>query len=486
MAAQAAAGRRETLTPEEEIKLREFWLAVLDVFGILQHPESETNGSTLQPVTTEEPPGGTVRADTAGSEKKKRRFGIFSRKKNDKEDTVDEAPAAKAAMEAVPTSPATVISSSPATRDRYDQIKDFKKALASQSSESLRASFWSMVKHDHPDSLLLRFLRARKWDIDEALVMLVAAMHWRSTEMHVDDDVIKNGDAAAVEQCKSTDAAEKKEGEDFLTHLRLGKSYLHGTDKAGRPMCIVRVHLHEKGAQTETSLERFTVHTIETARFLLDPPVDTACLIFDMTGFSMANMDYGPVRFMIKCFEANYPESLGVVVVHKSPWVFQGIWTIIKGWLDPVVASKVHFTKNIDELEEYVARDHLPKELGGDEDWTYQYVEPAPGENGAMSNDEARQRLWTEREKTFGDFEQLTIKWASTTQTEPEKTASKGERDQLAAQLRQNYWQVDPFVRARTVYDRTGIIKPGGVLDFYPAAKSSAVPLEPSKADEVD
>jgi len=25
---------------------------------------------------------------------------------------------------------------------------------------------------------------------------------------------------------------------------------------------------------------------------------------------------------MIKCFEANYPESLGVVLVHKSPWIF--------------------------------------------------------------------------------------------------------------------------------------------------------------------
>lgn len=27
---------------------------------------------------------------------------------------------------------------------------------------------------------------------------------------------------------------------------------------------------------------------------------------------------------MIKCFEANYPESLGAVLVHKAPWVFQG------------------------------------------------------------------------------------------------------------------------------------------------------------------
>lgn len=43
-----------------------------------------------------------------------------------------------------------------------------------------------------------------------------------------------------------------------------------------------------------------------------------------MTGFSMANMDYTPVKFMIKCFEANYPESLGAVLVHNAPWIFQG------------------------------------------------------------------------------------------------------------------------------------------------------------------
>lgn len=44
-----------------------------------------------------------------------------------------------------------------------------------------------------------------------------------------------------------------------------------------------------------------------------------------MSGFTLANMDYHPVKFMIQCFEANYPESLGVVLVHNAPWVFQGL-----------------------------------------------------------------------------------------------------------------------------------------------------------------
>ena len=72
----------------------------------------------------------------------------------------------------------------------------------------------------------------------------------------------------------------KRNAEDFLTQLRMGKSYLHGLDNEGRPMCFVRARLHKAGEQTEESLERFTVYTIETARMLLRPPIDTAvCFI---------------------------------------------------------------------------------------------------------------------------------------------------------------------------------------------------------------
>ena len=34
--------------------------------------------------------------------------------------------------------------------------------------------------------------------------------------------------------------------------------------------------------------------------------------------------EYPPVKFIIKCFEANYPESLGILLIHKAPWLFSG------------------------------------------------------------------------------------------------------------------------------------------------------------------
>lgn len=94
--------------------------------------------------------------------------------------------------------------------------------------------------------------------------------------MHVDDDIMKNGEGGAAASEKDADADKKRIGHDFMQQLRMGKSFLHGTDKEGRPICVVRVRLHRNGDQCAESIERYTVHIIETARLLLIAPVETA------------------------------------------------------------------------------------------------------------------------------------------------------------------------------------------------------------------
>ena len=248
-------GRPGNLTSDQEEKLKEFWKATLRVFGVPTQGGPELSESVKSSLDLPE--------DTSTSpieKKKKKRTGLFSRKHNDKsgEGVIGAHPDASEAD------------------DKYGQNKNFHEALANQSPESLRQAFWSMVKLDHPDGLLLRFLRARKWDVEKALVMLIATMQWRSQEMHVDDDIMRNGEGAALADSSSSNPAVKREGGDFMAQLRLGKSFLHGTDKDGRPICFVRVRYHKQGEQTEPSLERVTVHIIENARLLLSPPVDTA------------------------------------------------------------------------------------------------------------------------------------------------------------------------------------------------------------------
>jgi hypothetical protein len=207
-----------------------------------------------------------------------------------------------------------------------------------------------------------------------------------------------------------------------------------------------------------------------------------------MTDFSMANMDYTPVKFMIKCFEANYPESLGTVLVYKAPWVFNAVWSIVRGWLDPVVAGKVHFAKNIDELEKFIPRKQIPSELGGDEKWTYEYPEPVPGENEKMGESATRDTLQGERANIVNKYESTILQWIH----EGDKGSleeKKKERDAVAEELRQNYWKLDPYVRARTLYDRIGLLSNGGQLAFYPQA-TPAPAVAPTRvstsADDLD
>ncbi|KAH4031339.1 hypothetical protein HBI46_169390 [Parastagonospora nodorum] len=466
MAPNTPPGRPGTLTAEEEKKLRELWAMTLKVFGVDASVE-EANGA-------ETPVAAAAAASDAGSEKdvkkdkKKSRLNVFRRNKDDK--TADSK-----TTSAGSTTPSDISSLSiSADDDKFGQTADFKAAIANTPPEELRRAFWSMVKHDHPDALLLRFLRARKWDVEKALVMMISTMHWRLDEMHVDDDIVKNGELGAMDDTNATDAKVKKNSEDFLAQLRMGKSYLHGLDIEGRPMCFVRARLHRAGEQTEESLAKFTVYTIETARMLLRPPIDTATIVFDMTDFSMANMDYTPVKFMIKCFEANYPESLGTVLVYKAPWVFNAIWSIIRGWLDPVVAGKVHFAKNIDELEKFVPRNQIPSELGGDEKWTYAYPEPVPGENEKMNDQATRTALEGERADVVKKYENTVVQWIHEGDGDLEE--KRKERNGVAEELRQNYWKLDPYVRARTLYDRMGMLSEGGQLAFYPKAQTTPAP----------
>jgi len=247
MTGELHPGRPGTLTEEQEIKLKELWIATLDVFGVLDK-DAVVNGEA-------DPTPGVARVDS--KKPKKKRFGLL----RTKDKTEEVKPEVKKA---------------PEEEDKYNQNKIFQDTLANLTPETLRATFWSMVKHDHPDALLLRFLRARKWDVEKALVMMISTMRWRSHDFKVDDDIMSHGELGAFEDEKSSDEAKAKLGADFLAPLRLGKSFLHGTDKEGRPMCFVRVRLHKQGEQSDQSLERYTVFFIESCRMVLSPPVDTA------------------------------------------------------------------------------------------------------------------------------------------------------------------------------------------------------------------
>lgn len=124
------------------------------------------------------------------------------------------------------------------------------------------------------------------------------------------------------------------------------------------------------------------------------------------------------------------------------------------------------------------------KDLDGEEDWEYKYVEPAPGENTKMSDTATRDGLLAAREKLYQEYEVATLRWIK----EPQDVSLKAQREAVATKLRADYWVLDPYVRARSLYDRTGWIQ-GEKVDPYPAKRSEAaaqVDENGMLADDVD
>jgi hypothetical protein len=138
-------------------------------------------------------------------------------------------------------------------------------------------------------------------------------------------------------------------------------------------------------------------------------------------------------------------------------------------------------------MEEFVPKSQIMKDLGGDEDWIYQYIEPVAGENDKMMDIKTRDRLLAERGNIVKNYEKATLDWIHSS-SGTDLSDIKTRRHELANTLRDDYWRVDPYLRARSYYDRVGMISPSGKLQLYPGkaeAANGSHQVETS-ADDID
>ncbi|RGB43364.1 CRAL-TRIO domain-containing protein [Rhizophagus diaphanus] len=330
--------------------------------------------------------------------------------------------------------------------DKYNESAEFISAMEMYSPEDLRKAFWILTGADDPDILLLRFLRARKWDVEKAIIMLISTLKWR---LQFDVDKIIKGGELGMEKYFA-----EKGVKGLSIQFTSGKSFVRGTDKEGRPITYVNVKAHKKDEQNLEVLQMFTIYVMETVRLMIQPPIETGCLIFNMEGFSIANMDLQYVKFMIQCFEAYYPESLGILLIHKAPWVFPQVWKLITPLLDPVVASKIQFTKTDQDLKNFIPHEHIIEELGGGDKWKYEYIPPTEEDNYKMKDEIKKKELMEIRTKLEHDFENINKKWIE----DPDDEHIINERNQLKVRLRKAQLDLDPYIRPKTYYHRVGIL----------------------------
>lgn len=237
------------LDATQEEKLHQFWRI------IMQSWDSSIPGPD---------PGRKGSVSSQGTGKSHRRF--FSLGRSPTQPTDDElAPI-----------PANLLSSLKALDAGPAELKSIGALLKKMPGDQLRKAILPMLKQDHPDALMLRYIRAEKWNIPKAWVKFVSAVNWRTNEYKCDEEVTIKGEEHNLEKSRQTkDMAAKKDGEGFMLQCETGKGHFHGCDKWGRPVCIIRVRLHDPKQQTEKGLNDYIIHCIETVRLLAVPPVET-------------------------------------------------------------------------------------------------------------------------------------------------------------------------------------------------------------------
>ncbi|KAH7098042.1 CRAL-TRIO domain-containing protein [Auriculariales sp. MPI-PUGE-AT-0066] len=215
----------------------------------------------------------------------------------------------------------------------------------------------------HDDATLLRFLRARKFDVKLAKEMFAACEKWR-TEFGT-NDLIKDGFA-------------------FPEHEQVSEIYpqfYHKTDKEGRPIWIERLGKVDFTALNKiTTEDRLLRHLVyEYEKFLherlpacsaaVGHPVETSCSILDLKGVGLGQF------FQVKAYVGKvanigqnyYPETMGKFYIINAPFLFSTVWNVVKGWLDPVTAAKIDILGSSykDKLLQNIVPENLPTDLSG-------------------------------------------------------------------------------------------------------------------------
>ncbi|PVF93530.1 hypothetical protein CPB86DRAFT_808941 [Serendipita vermifera] len=248
------------------------------------------------------------------------------------------------------------------TPEQEQTLEQFRKALSSDANFP-----WNEKRHT--DAYLLRFLRARKFDLVKAKEMIYAAEKWRKDNEV--DEIVKHPEALDEE---------KKELN------KLYPQYYHKTDKDGRPIYIeslsklsanIATVLQKYNSERVTRMlileyERFLNERLPAASAAVGHPVETSCTILDLKGVGITS--WPQVNAYVKAAsdigQKYYPETMGKFYIINANWLFSTIWKAISSLLDPVTVAKIKIYSTTQStwataLKEQIPLENLPAEFFG-------------------------------------------------------------------------------------------------------------------------
>jgi hypothetical protein len=184
----------------------------------------------------------------------------------------------------------------------------------------LAASDWAGSPLVKDTSRLVKFLRARDYDVDKAYDQFVTMLKWRK-------------------EYKPEDITE----EEVKRYADLGSSmWLPMRDKLGREVLLIFGGLHIPAQTTHEETFRFVVRSVEQRYKAAPPGSDWQILVInDRLGFTRQNFDREALGNLIKILSQYYPEIVGDILVLRVNWLFWVLWKIVSIFFDPKMTSKI-------------------------------------------------------------------------------------------------------------------------------------------------